>query len=204
MPEGEHERVLTRLVAALPHRLLYLGPDDHAELPDFLANLAATLDRRRADRQAGRLPIFLVIHGLMRLPVLRPSRTAGTFGSARSAAAEAPPTSEVFRTILRDGPEVGIHTVATCDTLPNLRRVLESTWEELFALRVGLQMDEDTSNALLHSRAAARLGLSRAILFDDHRSTSETFRPFAIPPADWMGSLREQLESREQTASPTT
>lgn len=55
----------------------------------------------------------------------------------------APNPAQQFPTILRDGPEVGIHTIVWCDTLTNLNRTLLSRAQREFVMRVAFQMSTE-------------------------------------------------------------
>ncbi len=51
--------------------------------------------------------------------------------------------------ILRDGPEVGIHTLVWCESVDVLHRRLGADALREFGVRVGATMDDDSSITLL-------------------------------------------------------
>jgi tetratricopeptide (TPR) repeat protein len=100
--------------------------------------------------------------------------------------------SERLTTLLRDGPEVGIHVVIWSDTVGNLRRSLDRRALTEIGFRVGGAMSEQDSTELLDSPEAARLDTAhRMVFYDDERPGSlEKFRPYVIRDQDWLRTIR--------------
>lgn len=97
--------------------------------------------------------------------------------------------SNVLARILRDGPEVGIHTIVWLDKATSLRRKLSNPAQSDLGLRVVGRCSSADSHALVDSEAAAGLKASQAI-FDDHdRSIQVTVRRFAMPSSAWVADL---------------
>ncbi len=59
-----------------------------------------------------------------------------SFGSDKQAA---PKLSDQFATILREGPDLGVHTLIWCDTYTNLTRILDRRSLREFEMRVVFQ-----------------------------------------------------------------
>jgi hypothetical protein len=55
------------------------------------------------------------------------------------------------------------------------------------------QMSAPDSTTLIDSTAASKLGLHRALLFNEERGTLEKFRPYALPPEPWLAEVRKLL-----------
>jgi len=165
----------TRLAARLP-RPITLGK--RRQLPALLDELAAEVTRRMEDEAAPGRPRFLLIHGLQRARDLRQEEGLGSF-----AAFDAPPASpaQQFATILREGPDVGIHTLVWCDTMTNLNRTLDRRALREFGLRVAFQMSAEDSSALLDTPAAGKLGPYRALFYSEDEGRLEKFRPYGAP-----------------------
>ena len=68
-------------------------------------------------------------------------------------------------------------------TLNNIRR--RKALSEL-GMRVLFQMSANDSASLIDSPKAGSLGLNRALFYSEHESRMETFRPFALPGAEWV------------------
>ena len=53
-------------------------------------------------------------------------------------------------------------------------------------MRALFQKSANDSASLIDSPKASNLGLHRALLFNDKESYIEVFRPYALPPAEWL------------------
>jgi hypothetical protein len=85
---------------------------------------------------------------------------------------------------------VGVHTLVWCDTVTNLNRTLERRLLREFALRVAFQMSAEDSSTLLDSPAASKVGPNRAYLYSEDEGRLEKFRPYGLPPAAWLATLK--------------
>ena len=167
----------TRLAARLP-RPITLGK--RRQLPALLDELAAEVTRRMEDEAAPGRPRFLLIHGLQRARDLRQDEGLASFAAFDAPPAAASPAQQ-FATILREGPDVGIHTLAWCDTMTNLNRTLDRRALREFGLRVAFQMSAEDSSALLDTPAAGKLGPYRALFYSEDEGRLEKFRPYGAP-----------------------
>ncbi|HQY94522.1 MAG: hypothetical protein WAU00_07920 [Caldilinea sp.] len=107
---------------------------------------------------------------------------------------------------LRNGPEVGVHTIVWCDTVTNLNRTLERRLLREFALRVAFQMSAEDSSTLLDSPAASKVGPNRAYLYSEDEGRLEKFRAdlhHEAPARELyvFHTSREALDVREQGLS---
>lgn len=141
-------------------------------------------DRMEADG-GKKLPIYLFIYGLHRARDLRPNEDF-SFSSFGTEPPAAPSPSKQFSTILREGPELGVHTFAWCDTLTNLNRTLERGALREFEIRVVFQMSQEDSVNLVDSPLASKLGSYRALLFSEETGRVEKFRPYGQPTEEWL------------------
>lgn len=144
------------------------------------ASIVAELDALVRDRQnlPAQPPVFLVLAGLHRLRDLRKSDDFSSFSLDDDAA---PAPDKQLAHILREGPNVGVWTLAWCDTLTNLERAVERSTVREFGLRALMQMGASDSAALIDSSAASNLGPNRALLADDEAGTIVKFRPIDLP-----------------------
>lgn len=91
--------------------------------------------------------------------------------------------------ILRDGPEIGVHVLATADTMSNVDRRLEHPAQQEFGLRVATRMSEADSMRLIDTQRAASLTGAQALLYDENRANIEKFRGYRLPSLTWLRSL---------------
>ena len=102
----------------------------------------------------------------------------------------------MLNSILRDGPDVGIHSLVWCDTVTNLNRSLDRRALREFSMRVVMQMSAEDSSNLIDSPAAAKLGQNRAYFYDEDSGRLEKFRPYGVPPVEWLERIGQRILSR--------
>jgi hypothetical protein len=166
-----------------------------AELPAAIHELAVEVDRRLKDASAGRSPRFLIIHGLQRLRELR--KAEDDFGFGRRGEKALSPADE-FATILREGPAVGVHVVAWCDSIANLARAVDRSGMREFSMRVLFQMNPNDSAQLIDTPAASKLGRNRALYVEEGLERPEKFRPYGLCRMDWLRKVGETLALEER------
>ena len=146
-----------------------------SELPDLVRRLAEELPQ--AGDEESTLPsvtTFLVVSDLQELKTLRQEDEFSLEPSAAPSAAAA------FATLLTEGPSKGCHVLATIDTYGNVARCLGRKLLGQFQWRVLFQMSASDSASLIDEPEASRLGLHRALLFNEREGYIEKFRPYAI------------------------
>jgi hypothetical protein len=142
--------------------------------------------------------LYLVIYGLQRARDLRQDDTMGF--SSFSEEPAAPNPAQQFATILREGPDVGVHAIVWCDTLTNLNRNLDRRSLREFAMRVVFQMSAEDSANLVDTPAASKLGPHRALFYNEDEGRLEKFRPYGVPSAQWLAWAGEQV--RQNSPAP--
>jgi hypothetical protein len=153
------------------------------EMQAALADLAGEIERRQKGEAADRTPRFLFVHGLQRFRELRKTEDEYSFGRRGEKAAT---PGDLFGTILRDGPPVGVHSLVWCDTLTNLNRALDRPTLREFAMRVLFQMSAADSSHLIDAPLAAKLGRNRALFVQEELERPEKFRPYGLPELAWL------------------
>ena len=109
-----------RLAKHVPHTIKV---GRRRQLPDIINELATEVQRRIDADEANVSSRFLFVYGLQRARDLR--QDDNFMPSFDSTQPVAPNPAQQFATILREGPDVGIHTLVYCDTLTNLNRNLD-------------------------------------------------------------------------------
>jgi S-DNA-T family DNA segregation ATPase FtsK/SpoIIIE len=180
---------LARLPEVLPQALRLSGWRD---VPAIMTELSAELERRQKDASA-KPSLYLVLFGVQRLRDLR--KAEDDFSFARKADEGANPAQQ-FATLLREAPPLGIHTLMWCDTLNNLQRTLDRSSMRELTMRVVFQMNVSDSSNLIDSPAASKLGLHRALFFNEEDGRLDKFRPYGLPSESWLRRVQEQLRRR--------
>ena len=185
--ESPTKRFFESVMQAIPHGGTHAKAGD---LEMLMAELDAELTRRSADDHgANAAACFLVVHELQKFKKLRHEEDF----SFSADEAKAPAPGAVFDRLIREGPGVGMHVIATCDSYNSLARALSRKAISEFELRVLFQMSANDSATLCDSPKASDLGLHRALLHNGQMGLLETFRPYATPEAAWLGEARRQL-----------
>jgi ABC-type multidrug transport system fused ATPase/permease subunit len=189
-PEGTpHHGALARVAQALPHQVRYGEPRDAARL---IAEVAAELELRQAPDARESPDLFLLIHDIARFRNLRKKEDDFSFSRREEPASP----GDLLAAILREGPALGIFTIAWCDSLNNLNRTFDRAALRELEQRVLFQMSAGDSSHLIDSPAASRLGPNRAYLSDEEEGKLEKFRPFAPPDPAWLDQLHRSLARR--------
>ncbi|HEX5446551.1 MAG TPA: hypothetical protein VFW87_22220, partial [Pirellulales bacterium] len=189
-PENVHAGFFARVAGALPHRARVGGVRDTAAV---MGEVAAEVARRQAAGQSDAPAWYLLIHDVQRFRDLR--KKEDDFGFSRSGEEQASPSQQLVD-ILREGPNLGIHVFAWCDSLTNLQRTFDRQALREVEMRVLFQMSQNDSSTLIDSPIASRLGEQRALFHSEEQGSMEKFRPYGLPPEEWLGWVATQLSSR--------
>jgi hypothetical protein len=183
-----------------------LDPDVQIILPDetplFLQAIWEELQRREAENQVDAPPLFLFVFHIARFRDLRKGEDDFGMGSFGMSSEPKPPEpSKMFADLLARGPHFGIHAVIWCDSSNNLDRWFSRNSLRELELRIAFQMNASDSSNLIDSPAASRLGSHRALLYREESGTFEKFRPYGLPSAEWLHTLRQQMLTSAASAS---
>jgi DNA segregation ATPase FtsK/SpoIIIE, S-DNA-T family len=177
---------LEKAARLFPHSIQVVN---RRSLPALIAAASEEVTQRLNVENQGRPTIYLLIYGLQRARDLRPNDDYSSYSAFGSDDAASTSPAKQFATILRDGSELGVHTIAWCDSLANVNRTLERGALREFEVRVLFQMSADDSRDLCDSQAAAMLGAHRALLYNEETGHVEKFRPFGLPSDAWMQQI---------------
>jgi len=184
------------LLACLPSAPVLRGPSDAVQ---GLQEFASELQRRQELGTPG-AAWFLVIDDLARFRDLRRGEDDYGFGGLDRSATTNP--AQIFASLLRDGPALGLHVVAWCDSYNNVERWLGRQQLREFGLRVLFPMSATDSSNLMDSPAASRLGANRAIVFSEERGSFEKFRPYGPPGNAWRDWFLGKEPAPMKAATP--
>ena len=188
--DADDAEYLTKFAAKLPGA----AAPGRSAVPAALAEIAAEIDRRQKGTATDRSPRFLLVFGLQRFRELR--KGDDDLGFGRRGADRVASPSELINTILRDGPPMGVHVVAWCDSLTNLNRAFDRPQLREFGIRVLFQLSANDSSTLMDTPAASKLKRHQALLLLEDQERPEKFRPYGLPPAKWLDDACEKLRAR--------
>jgi S-DNA-T family DNA segregation ATPase FtsK/SpoIIIE len=144
-----------------------------SQLAHVVAGLATEVARRIENDEYRAERLVVVINGLQR------ARELGE----EDAFDDEHPRARLGR-VLRDGPDVGIHVIATADSADAASRRLGREGMSCFALRAVGRVGADASQDLLDSETAASLNPRFAFLRDTDDNRLDKIRRFLVPDAE--------------------
>jgi len=189
LAESEWAERAEQIAIAFPHDVKVLSRQ--VEVAESVKEISDEA-KRRGGAPAEASNIYLVLQGLQRMKILRADD--GSFGYKDDPAT---PT-EHLATILRDGPEVGIHVIAWCDTYSSSCRVADRRMMREFGLRAGGAMSADDSQSFFDDAAASRIDKPHRIIFSEEERPGQfdKFRPYSLPPREWIELAGSRLRTR--------
>lgn len=182
--------VLERLRNVVPQQYEIV---EYRQVEEAIAALGEEMKQRQEKDDANAPAIYAVIFGLQRFRALRKTEDSSfSFGSGSDEPKKVA-ADKVFADLLRDGPHLGIHTIAWIDTPVSIERTLDRTSMREFDNRVLFQMSANDSSNLIDSPAANKLGMFRALSYSEEQGTMEKFRPYALLPSDFLEQAKSKL-----------
>lgn len=194
-PNSPATELWKRLAVALPHEVKIVLPRG---APAVMQEIAEELDRRRQNDETSTPAFYVIVDQLSRFRDLR--KAEEDFGFSSMGEDKPPDPAAQFGDILREGPEFGIHSILCCDTYNSVMRSIDRQGLRDLEMRVVFQMNAGDSSNLIDSPAASRLGVHRAILYDEGQGRLEKFRPYGVPSEPWLQQVGEQFDKRRGDA----
>jgi len=179
---------IERVLASVPHEVTVVRTQD---VGDAINSVDVELKARISGEHPADSPhVFLFIHGLQRFKKLRHEDEFDFSASSDSA----PNPGAQLNSIITEGSSYGVHILTGVDTFNNINRFMSRKSLSEFEVRVVFQMSANDSASLIDSPKASNLGLHRALLYNEHEGSLETFRPYAAPDLDWVNEAGEKLK----------
>ena len=182
------------LTQKFPHDIQVVG---RKNLLGVLKSLVDEASERAENETAGTPELYFVVLGLHRARDLREDESDfSRYGKSDSLDARS-----LFLTLVREGPESGVHVITWCDAYAGLGRIDRRMLNE-FSLRVAGPMSSDDSGRVIDDALASKLDKPhRAVFYDEDRPGQlEKFRPYAIPDTAWIDSVAKQMRNRASKA----
>lgn len=183
--------VFSRVKSALPHDVRLV---EWRSVADAINELAEELQKRQASDLPNAPAVYTLVYGLQRYRMLRKQEESFSFSAGEEA--KRPNPDKQFSDLLREGPALGIHVLAWCDTSASLDRTLDRGSMREFDHRVLFQMSAADSSNLIDSPAANKLGFYRALAYSEEQGVIEKFRPYGLPDKNWQEEIKSRLADR--------
>lgn len=189
-PESSEKAYLERVAKIIPHEVVM---PKYNELGEVMGGLESDMKSRDEGGSESLPPrVFILIHGLQRFKKLRFEEDFSFSLDDDDDKGSNPGTA--LNNLILEGAAAGLHIIATCDTLNNVNRSLSRKALTEFEMRVIFQMSANDSATLIDSTKGSDLGLNRALLYNEQEGYLETFRPYALPPFEWIDKAGESLK----------
>jgi DNA segregation ATPase FtsK/SpoIIIE, S-DNA-T family len=188
-PGSAEEAFLEQVAGMVPQRITLARG---SEVSSMMEEVSA-LQKARADGDAeDDASVFVFILGMQKFKKLRAEEEFSFSLSSDSDGGSNPATA--LTDLITEGSSLGLHLITTIDTYNNVSRFLSRKSLSEIELRVVFQMSANDSATLIESPKAAELGLHRAIFYNQQEGLMETFRPYAIPEAEWLSEVAAKLK----------
>lgn len=177
-----------QMSAVIPHPVEVVRPGEAAEAIHRIA-VEAKVQREGARAGEGKpMETFVFIHGLQQFRSLRQEDEF-----AYSSGDAAPHPGAELKELIAEGGAAGVHVVVSCDSYNSVVRCLGRKTLGECGIRVLFQMSANDSASLMDNPAASRLGLHRALVYQEREAHHEIFRPYAQPDRVWWEEVGTQL-----------
>jgi hypothetical protein len=176
---------------ALPHRTRIIT---RRALPQALETLHQQIAHRLDADGYTRESVFLILFGLHRMRDLREDEEAAYV----PAEEQKRNPRNLLATLVREGPELGLHVLVWSDNYASLTRCFDRRALDEFGRRVVGPMSEQDSVALIDTALASRLDKPHRLLRidEDRPGDVEVFRPYADSTGDWLAMEAGRLGQR--------
>ncbi len=186
-PGSPEADFLDRIIAAVPHAIRIVRAH---EVAHAMNEIAAEMKSRGGGETIGEAPtVFVLIHGLHKFKKLRHE---DDFSFSSSGDDNANPGAQL-NDLICEGSSLGLHLLVSIDNFNNVNRAMSRKALSEFEMRVVFQMSANDSASLIDNPKASNLGLHRALFYNEHEGTLETFRPYATPDAEWIAEVAKAL-----------
>jgi S-DNA-T family DNA segregation ATPase FtsK/SpoIIIE len=159
------------------------------QLPDLMRALAHEVDRRISSDDTMCRTTLLVMYGMHR---------ARDFDEASFDHEPGADLGALLLQILRDGPEVGVHTVLWAETIATMDRRVPSGASREMSWRVAGQMSAEDSLALIDSATAGSLREQQVVVTNDDRGIAQRCTTISAPGCHWVAGMLERLQDDPQ------
>jgi hypothetical protein len=188
-PGSSEAEFVDRIVAAVPHTVCLVRAH---EVGHTMNEIAAEMKARSGANANSAAPVFVFIHGLHKFKKLRHE---DDFSFSSSGEDNANPGAQL-NDLICEGSGLGMHLLVSIDNFNNVNRAMSRKALSEFEMRVVFQMSANDSASLIDNPKASNLGLHRALFYNEHAGTLETFRPYATPDASWIDDVAKTLKAR--------
>ena len=160
------------------------------QVAEALNAIGTTIEARVSSDDTAARALVLILYGFHR------ARDFDTEAAGFDADVD---VGEMLSRIVRDGPEVGVHTVVWSESATATTRRMSGAARREFSWRVVGAMSEDDSQSLIGTAGAVGLRDQQIIVANDDLGVMRRCTSLSCPPAEWAASLIATVVRSELT-----
>jgi len=157
------------------------------QVPDLLKRIGEEVKRRGDRDDTSSPPTFLVLYGMHR------ARDFDQDSVDYDSEADLP---ELLSQIMRDGPEVGVHTFLWFETVASISRRLPSSAVREVSWRLAGKMSADDSSSFIGVDGASSLREQQLLAVNEDRGVLQRCTTISEPPSDWTRDLLAGIKDK--------
>jgi S-DNA-T family DNA segregation ATPase FtsK/SpoIIIE len=157
------------------------------QVPDLLKRIRTEVKRRIDEDDTSSPATFLVLYGMHR------ARDFDQDSVDYDTDADLP---ELVSQIMRDGPEVGVHTFLWFDTVASISRRLPSSAVREASWRLAGKMSADDSSSFIGVDGASSLREQQLLAVNEDRGVTQRCTTIAEPTPQWTQDLLTEMQDK--------
>lgn len=193
------EDILKNVGIALRPYIKYISSGNESAVKDIVAEMYSQLGGRSGTQKK-----YLMVFGYQRAEELK--STVKLYGDKRIRDAFGIMADEkdksyrdMFSDILRQGAQVGIHTIIWQDSFTALD-VEDRNFASFFNLKIAFEMSEGEYSRFVGENNTELLGENNAIFYDKTKD-NQKFRPYQMPNEEWVDDICRTLVNKPENTT---
>lgn len=181
----------------LPEYVRYITADQSTDIKNTLNNL---YDYATHSAAVGETDKFLFVFGYQRADDLKSDAKMSQSEDIDSIFNIMPNTSareklsakDMFKAVVKDGAQVGVHTIIWQDGFNALYQD-DNNFVSYFILKIAFDMSPEEFSRFVGANNTSMLNENNAIYYNKARDNQQ-FRPYQAPDEEWLKSISEKLK----------
>jgi energy-coupling factor transporter ATP-binding protein EcfA2 len=158
-------------------------------IPELLSRIHSQIQTRISEDDTSAPPMLLMLYGMHRARDFDPDSVD------YDTEVDLP---GLLGQVLRDGPEVGIHTFLWFDTVASIARRLPAGAGREASWRLAGRLSEDDSVSLIGVDAATSLREQQLVMVNEDRGVLQRCTAISQPPAEWTRELLREIQDNRK------
>ncbi|WP_181778597.1 MULTISPECIES: FtsK/SpoIIIE domain-containing protein [Brevibacterium] len=151
-----------------------------------LQRLGAELDRRQEEQDFSSAPIVLTLLGIQKARDLDPNSYSSSLSFDDDSTVS---LHEQIERIAAEGPEVGIHIIATVDTCQGLEKRFSRKLQHEFSTRLVGSMSAEDIGSLTSPSVRVRPHQGQMLYYDIDTGATVKYLPYVLNDTNWISTI---------------